>query len=127
MALGRNELCHCGSGKKYKNCCLQKDLEAERAKPAATEGEEAYQEKPEPAVPTWKIILFVELALLVVWVSFWLAFDAEKIGGVIFGCGSLFMIFFAAFRNLPTLRKEPGDAGNIDFGNRTGIQPAEKK
>ena len=22
----RNEKCHCGSGKKYKNCCLQKDL-----------------------------------------------------------------------------------------------------
>jgi len=20
--IGRNELCHCGSGKKYKNCCL---------------------------------------------------------------------------------------------------------
>lgn len=22
---GRNEACHCGSGKKYKKCCLQKD------------------------------------------------------------------------------------------------------
>ncbi|MBT4087249.1 MAG: hypothetical protein HOE30_02025 [Deltaproteobacteria bacterium] len=22
---GRNEPCHCGSGKKYKNCCLKKD------------------------------------------------------------------------------------------------------
>jgi len=25
--LGRNEPCHCGSGKKYKKCCLQKDLQ----------------------------------------------------------------------------------------------------
>ena len=25
--LGRNELCHCGSGKKYKKCCLFKDIE----------------------------------------------------------------------------------------------------
>jgi preprotein translocase subunit SecA len=25
---GRNELCHCGSGKKYKNCCLKKDQAA---------------------------------------------------------------------------------------------------
>jgi hypothetical protein len=25
--LGRNEPCHCGSGKKYKKCCLNKDLE----------------------------------------------------------------------------------------------------
>ncbi len=28
---GRNETCHCGSGKKYKHCCLAKDEEAERA------------------------------------------------------------------------------------------------
>lgn len=25
--LGRNEPCHCGSGKKYKRCCLDKDME----------------------------------------------------------------------------------------------------
>ena len=25
MKLGRNELCHCGSGRKYKNCCLDKE------------------------------------------------------------------------------------------------------
>lgn len=25
IKLGRNELCHCGSGKKYKKCCLKKD------------------------------------------------------------------------------------------------------
>ncbi len=25
MKLGRNDPCHCGSGKKYKNCCLDKD------------------------------------------------------------------------------------------------------
>ena len=29
--LGRNEPCHCGSGKKYKQCCLNKDEAAERA------------------------------------------------------------------------------------------------
>ena len=29
--LGRNEPCHCGSGKKYKQCCLAKDEAAERA------------------------------------------------------------------------------------------------
>jgi hypothetical protein len=26
--LGRNDPCHCGSGKKYKKCCLAKDEEA---------------------------------------------------------------------------------------------------
>lgn len=29
--LGRNELCPCGSGKKYKKCCLNKDTVVERA------------------------------------------------------------------------------------------------
>jgi SEC-C motif-containing protein len=29
--LGRNDPCHCGSGKKYKQCCLGKDEAAERA------------------------------------------------------------------------------------------------
>jgi preprotein translocase subunit SecA len=28
---GPNEPYHCGSGKKYKKCCMKKDLEAERA------------------------------------------------------------------------------------------------
>jgi len=27
----RNEKCYCGSGKKYKNCCLQKDLFTSRS------------------------------------------------------------------------------------------------
>lgn len=28
--LGRNEPCHCGSGKKYKKCCLEKDQDLMR-------------------------------------------------------------------------------------------------
>ena len=28
--VGRNDPCPCGSGKKYKNCCMNKDLEAQR-------------------------------------------------------------------------------------------------
>ncbi len=37
MKLGRNDLCHCGSGKKYKKCCLQKDEEAEHNARIATQ------------------------------------------------------------------------------------------
>ena len=29
VKIGRNDPCHCGSGKKYKNCCMRKDQEAE--------------------------------------------------------------------------------------------------
>jgi len=32
---GRNDPCPCGSGKKYKNCCLTKDEAAERERLAA--------------------------------------------------------------------------------------------
>ena len=28
--IGRNDPCPCGSGKKYKNCCMNKDMEIER-------------------------------------------------------------------------------------------------
>jgi hypothetical protein len=28
---GRNDACHCGSGRKYKQCCLSKDEAADRA------------------------------------------------------------------------------------------------
>lgn len=31
MKISRNEPCHCGSGKKYKKCCLQNDLKKEEA------------------------------------------------------------------------------------------------
>ena len=33
--IGRNDACGCGSGKKYKRCCLAKDEEAEREARAA--------------------------------------------------------------------------------------------
>jgi tetratricopeptide (TPR) repeat protein len=34
--IGRNDLCHCGSGKKYKKCCMASDEAAARpARPAA--------------------------------------------------------------------------------------------
>jgi len=62
---GRNEPCHCGSGRKYKHCCLEKDdkkAAAARAKAAeeapATPSEEAPAAKAPKPKPTtdqpWK-------------------------------------------------------------------------
>jgi len=31
IKIGRNDPCHCGSGQKYKRCCLEKDQRAESA------------------------------------------------------------------------------------------------
>ncbi len=42
---GRNEPCHCGSGRKYKQCCLPKD-EAEAAKVRAAAAAEAGEAEP---------------------------------------------------------------------------------
>jgi SEC-C motif len=49
--IGRNDPCHCGSGKKYKQCHLIKDEEAERAvraKTAAPAEESVPEEAPRP-------------------------------------------------------------------------------
>ena len=54
--IGRNDPCHCGSGKKYKQCCLAKDEAKERAarEKAAAEGPataEASSQRPAPSPP----------------------------------------------------------------------------
>ena len=46
---GRNEPCHCGSGRKYKHCCLEKDnaeAAAERARTATETGEPSADASP---------------------------------------------------------------------------------
>ena len=55
---GRNEPCHCGSGRKYKQCCLEKD-EAARRKALAREqpeapGGSAAADAPKPGPPAKK-------------------------------------------------------------------------
>jgi|GEM_PF-1493933 len=50
---GRNDPCPCGSGRKYKRCCLEKDEAAARearAKTAAEAAEEAGRKADEPTV-----------------------------------------------------------------------------
>jgi hypothetical protein len=49
---GRNDRCHCGSGRKYKQCCLEKDerqAAAARAKAAAAEAAAGSSEAATPA------------------------------------------------------------------------------
>ncbi|MFN8061914.1 MAG: SEC-C metal-binding domain-containing protein [Vicinamibacterales bacterium] len=48
--LGRNDPCHCGSGRKYKQCCLSKDeAEARAARVAAAEAAAAADASPQAA------------------------------------------------------------------------------
>jgi hypothetical protein len=46
--VGRNDPCPCGSGRKYKQCCLEKDAEALR-KTRAKEAKKAAKAKPKEA------------------------------------------------------------------------------
>lgn len=56
-SLGRNDPCHCGSGKKYKNCHLgqdeakEREARAEAAAAAATPAPEAEPQKAAPSAP----------------------------------------------------------------------------
>ena len=50
MELGRNEPCHCGSGRKYKKCCLDKDEKESRTTAAEKKRQtETAKDAPEPA------------------------------------------------------------------------------
>jgi uncharacterized protein YecA (UPF0149 family) len=48
---GRNEPCRCGSGRKYKQCCLDKD-ESEARMTRAKAAAEAPESSPDAAPPT---------------------------------------------------------------------------
>jgi len=48
---GRNDPCHCGSGNKYKRCCLNKDEAAEREARAEAAAEAADTSAEEESVP----------------------------------------------------------------------------
>jgi tetratricopeptide (TPR) repeat protein len=47
--LGRNDPCHCGSGKKYKKCCLSKDAAAAHKQAASPQTDDKPPQR--PAVP----------------------------------------------------------------------------
>jgi hypothetical protein len=54
---GRNEPCHCGSGKKYKNCHLDKDEEALRAIRGKDSEAKAPAEEPKAEAPAGAPVL----------------------------------------------------------------------
>jgi SEC-C motif-containing protein len=52
MNIGRNDPCHCGSGKKYKKCCLEKDEEA-RHKEVAPPLAPSHNQASDPQIEAW--------------------------------------------------------------------------
>src|SRR5207249_234995 len=84
MKVGRNDPCPCGSGKKYKKCCLEKDQAAERAqrvvaRSAATASEDWLPAPPpRPEVPPPPPDPRVEA-----WNAHWEDFEAQDYEGKI--------------------------------------------
>ena len=54
MKAGRNDPCPCGSGKKYKRCCLEKDQQAESAARAAAQATVAAEQEEIKAMLAWE-------------------------------------------------------------------------
>ena len=52
--IGRNDTCPCGSAKKYKHCCLQKDEQAEAAARAAAQAAAAAEDQQLQAELEWE-------------------------------------------------------------------------
>lgn len=93
---------------------MQADLEREKFQPKT---DRPYEENPNVKTPTWVIFIAAAALLAILCGVLWL-FDLGRLAGTVFGVGMLILIFYAAFRNVPTLRDKAGDGGNIDFGNR---------
>ena len=51
---GRNDPCPCGSGKKYKRCCLEKDQQADGAARAAAQAAAAAEQEESKAMLEWE-------------------------------------------------------------------------
>ena len=95
MAVGRNSPCPCGSGKKYKNCCLGKALPAERRK---------------------LIALVAGMGVAAVGIGITVGFYLGTRNGILAGLVGLVAIgIFLALRAPPKSRGRSG-ADRIDFG-----------
>ncbi|MDX9720354.1 MAG: SEC-C metal-binding domain-containing protein [Myxococcota bacterium] len=90
----RNDPCPCGSGKKFKLCCLNKPL--------------AELDDDPTSWPTWKLYVIAQLIIIALSAAFWYAHfnrTAQVVGGV----ATLVLVLWAAFRRPPPVRTdEPG-------------------
>ena len=103
---------------------MQKDIQAEREAEKLKKISEANsiqeaeeEQQPVHKYPTWLLFIYVTMGLGAISIIL-LLFGAKVAAGAVFGCGMLILIVYSAFREVPPLRKNPGDGGNIDFGMR---------
>ena len=108
MKLSRNALCPCGSGKKYKHCCLGKALPGEEGSPASQIQASAEQRK-------MAIILGIVALCLGVAAGIW----REPFDGIVVtvAVGMLALVYLS-FRRPPPPKADAGDPAALNFGRR---------
>lgn len=117
--LKRNDPCHCGSGKKYKNCHLQADLETERLarrSNMSVEEVEAGNVTPVAAEIDFGKLGMMIGAFFVLGVILGFALNVNwgigvGGGGIAVSCAWFFL------REPPPPRTDKRNPGSIDFGN----------
>ncbi len=127
MKLGRNEPCHCGSGKKYKQCHYNEDRAAtvgragETAMDVAIDRMEA-QAKAESG--PLKIGLLVSGIVVAVAVGLWQDTGAGLIVGAAWflAAGA-----YLSFRNPPPPNVNAGDPAALNFGMSSKSEDDKKK
>ena len=95
MTVSRNDPCPCGSGKKYKKCCLAR--EADRITPRS------------------RLLAVLATLLVILTVVAWTVIGADA-GKVVGGVGVLALGAYLLFSNPPPARGG-GDPSAIRFGN----------
>ena len=105
---GRNEPCHCGSGKKYKNCHMREDQALARQGKPTTEDEDYVP--PSKTVPA----AIAGVGVLVA-VGAGVMYGLEA-GGLFAIIGALVLGGYYIFRNPPPPRSDGGDPSGLNFG-----------
>ena len=110
MRAGRNDPCPCGSGKKYKHCCLEADLRAE----AEAVG------SPEEGHADWRLAAGLAAAVVALAAAALALADRETATAVLLGGGLLAALVIVLRRAPePSGRSRDGHAG-IHFGQDHG-------
>ncbi len=108
MKISRNALCPCGSGKKYKHCCIGKPLPGE-------EGSDEVLAEEKREMTRAGVILAVIGLLVCIGIGVW---KDTYTAIVVAAAWALGQAAYMSFRNPPPVNDDAGNPAALDFGRR---------